>query len=314
MLDILKGGDIVMEESKQLKWDIVCTGNEVTVSDTGIKIKEIYGGFGQGQKILTVPQIAQLHAEDPSDKNEVKRKIQRINDLINNNIILDSGDEYFEFGIDILDLKQTGSNGMFSKLKASKIYTQAQIGNAKNLYILSEQGYSLLINLMKDTKSKVIYKKVIRDYFRMKEIILSKDDTEQYMLRLLGKKERKKTTDTIKYFIERGDIEHDSKTKWKNAYARETNYIYKLLFGMTAKEIEKSLGLELKTYDTVRNYLSVEDIDDIRDIEGRVGYMQQDGRSYNEIQKRLKELYPTPRRPKMADKNISIIRRLMLEQ
>lgn len=42
--------------------------------------------------------------------------------------------------------------------------------------------------------------------------------------------------------------------------------------------------------------------------------MQQDGKSYIEIHRRLKELYTVPRRPKMADKNISIIRRLMLEQ
>lgn len=302
-------------EKEQLKWDIVCTGNEVEISDTSIKIKELYGGFGQGQKILTVPQIALLHVENSNNKNEVKEKIKAINRLINNNIILDSGDKYFEFGIDIIDLKQGVLSNLFSNLKKAKIYTQSQIGNAKNLYILSEQGYSLLINLMKDTKSKIIYKKVIRDYFRMKELILNKDDTEQYMLRLLGKKERKKTTDTIKYFIEKGDFPwHNPKDVRNNAYARETNYVYKLLFGMTAKQIEGFLGLNLKTYDTVRNYSSIQDIDDIRDIEGRVGYMQQDRKSYNEIHKRLKELYPIPRRPKMADKNISIIRRLMLEQ
>lgn len=256
---------------EQLKWEIVCTGNEIEISDTTVKIKELYGGFGQGQKILTVPQIAKLHCDNPNDKKEITKKIARINELINNNIILDSGDKYFEFGIDIIDLKQDVSNVMFSNLKKAKIYTQAQIGNAKNLYILSEQGYSLLINLMKDTKSKIIYKKVIRDYFRMKELILSKDDTEQYMLRLLGKKERKKTTDTIKYFIEKGDFSwHNPKIPKYNAYAIETNYVYKLLFGMTAKEIENFLGLNLKSYDTVRNYLSVQDIDDIRDIEGRL--------------------------------------------
>jgi hypothetical protein len=294
------------EKGEQLKWDIICTGNETIISDTNIKIKELYGGFGQGQKILTVPQIALLHADNPNDKKEITKKITRINELINNNIILDSGDKYFEFGIDILDLKHHVSNDLFNNLKKAKIYTQSQIGNAKNLYILSEQGYSLLINLMKDIKSKIIYKKVIRDYFRMKEYILNKEDAEQYMLRLSGKKERKKTTDTIKYFIDRGDLQDDGYT-----YAKETNYIYQLLFGMTAKQIESFLGLHLKTYDTVRNYLSYEDIDNIRNIEGRVGYMQEDNKSYNEIRKRLKELYPVPNRPKLADKNISLIKRLL---
>ncbi|WP_125154504.1 hypothetical protein [Clostridium rectalis] len=81
---------------EQLKWDIVCTGNEVEISDIPIKIKELYGGFGQGQKILTVPQIAKLHCDNPNDKKDITKKVARINELINNNIILDSGDKYFE--------------------------------------------------------------------------------------------------------------------------------------------------------------------------------------------------------------------------
>ena len=59
----------------QLKWDIVGTGSEVMISDTTIKIKELYGAFGQGQKILTVEQIAQLHADDPTNKIEIQRRV-----------------------------------------------------------------------------------------------------------------------------------------------------------------------------------------------------------------------------------------------
>lgn len=303
------------EKFEQLKWDITCTGNEVMITDTTIKIQEIYGGFGQGQKILTVQQIALLHVDDPSNKDEVTKKVTRINELINKNIILDSGDQYFEFGIDIIDLKSdhvSNEDGKVIKsLIKSKIYTQNSVNRATNLFILSEQGYSLLINLMTDTKSKVVYKRVIRDYFRMKDYVLSKDDAAQYMMRLLGKQERLKTTDMIKYFIERGDIPHDPKDIKRNAYARETNFVYKLLFGMTAKEIESYLKLELKPNDTIRNYISLDDIDVIRDIEGRIGYMQQDNKSYQEIHGRLKELHPVPKRPRLADKNIAFIRRLI---
>lgn len=297
---------------EQLKWDIVCTGNQITIPETHVEIKELYGGFGQGQRILTVPQIAQLHCDNPYDKTEVKKKIGRINDLINNNLILDNGEMYFEFGIDILDLKQNGENGLFSNLKKQGIYTQAQIGNAKNLYILSEQGYSLLINLMSDMKSKIMHKRVIRDYFNIKKLLLTSEDTAQQMARLLGKKERKKTTDTIKHFIESGELYHNPSNPKMNAYAKETNYIYKTLFGMTAKEIEEYLELEIKDYDTVRNYLCYEDVDMIRDVEGRVGYMMQDGKTYAEIKARLKELYPSPIKPKLADKSIPMIKRLLL--
>lgn len=299
-----------MENSYQVKWEIT-TGSKVKLLDKQIEIEELYGGFGQGQRILTVPQIAKLHVDNPEDKNELKTKIKRINDLINNNIILPNQEKYFEFGIDIIDLKQDGSNDLFKKLKEAKIYTQAQIGNAKNIYILSEQGYSLLINLMTDSKSKIIYKNVIRDYFRMKQVLLSSEDTQQYMMRLMGKKERKKMTDSIKYFIDRGDL---IETKYYHPYADETNFIYKILFGMTKKQIVDYLGIAFKnTNDTLRNYLCYEDVSDIMEIESRMAYMQQDNKSYREIKSRLKELYPNTRSPKIAGKDTSFIKQLLLQ-
>ncbi|WP_252241631.1 hypothetical protein [Clostridium sp. ZBS18] len=298
-------------KEEQLKWEITTTGNKVKLLENHIEIEELYGGFGQGQKILTVPMIAKLHVDNPNDKNEIKAKIKKINEKINNNIILPSGEEYFEFGIDIIDLKQVQESNLFSELKKAKIYTQSQIGNANNLYILSEQGYSLLINLMSDSKSKIIYKNVIRDYFKMKQVVLSREDTQQYMMRIMGKKERKKMTDTIKYFIDRGDL---VETKYYHPYASETNFIYKILFGMTKDEIVNHLGIDFKNKnDTLRNYLSYEDVVDIMEIENRISYMQQDGKSYNEIRDRLKELYPNTRNPKLAGKDTTFIKQLLLQ-
>lgn len=296
---------------EQLKWEITTTGNKVELLENHVEIEELYGGFGQGQRILTVPQIAKLHVDDPENKNQVKEKIKEINRNINNNIILPNGESYFEFGIDIIDLKQVNESHLFTELKKAKVYTQAQIGNANNLYILSEQGYSLLINLMTDSKSKIIYKNVIRDYFRMKQIILNSEDTQQYMMRLLGKKERKKMTDSIKYYIDRGDL---VPTKYYNPYAVETNFIYKVLFNMTKDEIVRFLGITFKnTNDTLRNYLSFEDVSDIMDIESRISIWQEDGKSYNQIKDRLKELYPKARQPKLAGKDTTFIKQLLLQ-
>lgn len=299
----------VKQEDGQMKWEITCSENKVALLDTHVEIKELYGGFGQGQKILTIPQIAMLHVDNPADKKSVQEKIKRINELINKNIKLDDGTDYFEFGIDIIDLKQDVSTDLFSMLKKQGIYTQSQIGNATNLFILSEQGYSLLINLMTDTRSKVIYKQVIRDYFRMKQVILSSDDAMQYIKRVMSKQERKKMTDTIKHFIDKGDL---VESKYYHPYASETNFIYEILFGMTAQEIITYLGLELqKSGDTLRNYLHYSDIDEIMKIESRIGYMQEDGKSYIEIKERLKQLYPNTRKPTLADKNTTFIKQLM---
>lgn len=301
------------QEEGQIKWEITCSDNKVALLDTHVEINELYGGFGQGQKILTVPQIAMLHVDDPNSKTQVKDKIKRINELINKNILLDDGTEYFEFGIDIIDLKSedvSNDHGNIVKnLIKNKIYTQNSVNRSTNLFILSEQGYSLLINLMTDTKSKVIYKQVIRDYFRMKQVILSSSDAQQYMKRIMSKKERKKMTDTIKYFIDKGDL---VETKYYHPYASETNFIYRILFGMTAQEIIDYLGIKLeKTGDTLRNYLHYSDIDDIMNIESRIGYMQEDGKSYSEIKERLQQLYPNTRKPTLADKNTTFIKQLM---
>ena len=123
----------------KVKWDITYNGNEVMISDTVIKIKEICGGFDQGQKILTVQQIALLHVDDSQNKKKVTAKVKRINELINNNIV------NFTYMVDILDLKNHNNN--LDKLKEAKIYTQAQIGNAKSIYILSSTGYCKLYNI-----------------------------------------------------------------------------------------------------------------------------------------------------------------------
>jgi len=298
-------------KGEQIKWEITTTGNKVQLLEGHVEIEELYGGFGQGQRILTTHQIAKLHVDDPNDKKQVQEKIKEINRNINNNIILPSGESYFEFGIDIIDLKQVNENHLFSELKKAKIYTQSQIGNANNLYILSEQGYSLLINLMTDSKSKVIYKNVIRDYFKMKEVFLTSDDTQQYMMRLMGIKERKKMCDAIKYYIDRGDL---VETKYYHPYASETNFNYKVLFGMTKDEIVNFLGITFKnSNDTLRNYLCYEDVYEIMDIENRISHWQEDGWSYKQIKDRLKELYPNTRQPKLAGKDTTFIKQLLAQ-
>lgn len=144
------------EKSEQLKWDIICTGNEVIVSDTNIKIQELYGGFGQGQKMLTVQQIALLHVDNPNDKDEVKKKVSRINELINENI------NNFIYEVDIYDIK--GDIYNINKLLEFKICSQNSINRANNVYILSAIGYCKLYNVMRN-KDNRLKEKILELYF-----------------------------------------------------------------------------------------------------------------------------------------------------
>ena len=57
----------------------------------GKEIPVVEGGFGEGQKVVLAKTIAEIHGME----------LREVNQLINNNI------DEFDFGIDILDLKNT---------------------------------------------------------------------------------------------------------------------------------------------------------------------------------------------------------------
>ena len=67
--------------------------------------------------------------------------MRKINELINNNR------KRFKDDIDIIDLMGTD---FVIHLMDSKIYTQKAINASKNIYLLSERGYSKLLKILDD--------------------------------------------------------------------------------------------------------------------------------------------------------------------
>lgn len=122
----------------------------------GIDIPIVEGGFGENCKVLFTKTIAEIH----------EMKVKEINKIINSNI------DEFEFGVDILDLK-TGDYR--EPVLQSGILTKAEYGNSNNIYLLSEQGYMLLVGFMKTEKAKEIRKKLRREYFTMRQVINSNE-------------------------------------------------------------------------------------------------------------------------------------------
>lgn len=102
----------------------------------------VEGGFGEGQKVLLAKTIAEIHGTE----------LRTINQTIDRNI------EEFEFGVDLLDLKNSITN--CDSLSEGGIYTKQQIANSKNIYLLSEQGYMLLVGFMRTQKAKAFKKEV----------------------------------------------------------------------------------------------------------------------------------------------------------
>lgn len=128
-------------------------GNEVQISGTqtfmGKEIPVILGGFGEGQKVMLAKTVAEIH--------EVETKY--VNKLINKNHLR------FKEGVDIIDLK-TGSP---KELVLQLGFTNAQWGNANNIYLLSERGYAKLIKIMDSDLAWDIHDKLIDEYFQLRE-------------------------------------------------------------------------------------------------------------------------------------------------
>lgn len=129
----------------------------------GINIPVIHGGFGEDQKVILAKTVAEIH----------EMRVDKVNDLIRNNI------EEFEIGVDLLDLKvNLGEVYNFEELG----FTKMQVAKAKNIYLLSEQGYMTLVMLMRTDKAKEIRKQLRREYFSMREIINSNEQLKAQLL------------------------------------------------------------------------------------------------------------------------------------
>lgn len=127
----------------------------------GKEIPVITGGFSEGQKVVLAKTIAEIHGVE----------LREVNQLINNNI------DEFDFGIDILDLKNTKYFNIITNDLEIKVSN-----NTKNFYLLSEQGYHALVSLMRTDKAKAIRKQLRREYFAMREIINSNEQLKAMAL------------------------------------------------------------------------------------------------------------------------------------
>ena len=128
-------------------------GNEIRITGTqafmGKEIPVVLGGFGEGQKVMLAKTVAEIH--------EVETKY--VNKLINKNHLR------FKEGVDIIDLKTGSSKELVLQLG----FTNAQWGNANNIYLLSERGYAKLIKIMDSDLAWDIHDKLIDEYFQLRE-------------------------------------------------------------------------------------------------------------------------------------------------
>lgn len=167
----------------------------------GMKFHDIEGGFGEGKKAMLVKEIANIHNKDLR--------------VINQNI--ERNRERFKDNIDIVDLKGTD---FAITLSDSGIYTQNSINASKNIYLLSERGYSKLLKILEDDFAWEQYDKLVDGYFNMRNQLSS------------GKVKQLKPN--LK--------EKEIQTRFNNSVARKANALLKIANDpLTTKERKKIL-------------------------------------------------------------------------
>ena len=140
--------------------------NEITVQGTqefmGKEIPVVYGGFGEGQKVVTDKTVSEIHGQ----------KATKIRETIKNNI------KRFKEDIDIMDIKRILDTDTLKQLG----YAKQSITQADNIYLLSERGYAKLIKIMDSDKAWEVHDKLMDEYFSMRQVIENSDYLKSQLL------------------------------------------------------------------------------------------------------------------------------------
>ena len=148
----------------------------------GMEIPVIAGGFGEGCKCVKANTVAEIH----------EARLDKVNELISNNI------SEFETGVDILDLMDNEES-----LNLAKGLGFITNNRQKHCYLLSEQGYMLLVGFMKTDKAKQIRKELRRQYFSMRETIHNTYDVvDLAMLKVLKAKNKQEAMIALQEYNE----------------------------------------------------------------------------------------------------------------
>ncbi|WP_202905436.1 ORF6C domain-containing protein, partial [Clostridium botulinum] len=131
---------------------------------------DIEGGFGESKKAMLAKEIAEIH----------RREVKKVNELINNNR------KRFKDNVDIIDLK----TGLSKRLVLEMGLTNAQYGNANNIYLLSERGYSKLLKILEDDLAWEQYEKLVDGYFNMRSEIPKMSKELQAIFMIDGKQQK----------------------------------------------------------------------------------------------------------------------------
>jgi phage antirepressor YoqD-like protein len=122
----------------------------------GIQIPVIEGGFGEGKRIVTVKTLSEIH------NVETKEVTKSINRLIERKRLKEN--------VDYIDVRSQ-VNSLPMDIESIFGVKNEYLTRTKNIFILSERGYTKLIKAMDDDTSWDVMDQFIDEYFTMRQVI-----------------------------------------------------------------------------------------------------------------------------------------------
>lgn len=147
----------------------------------------------------------------------------------------------------------------------------------ETMYILNEMQSTLLMTYLKNTdKVREFKKRLVKEFFFKNKELQARSET-----RHIGIHSRKSLTDAIRDKVDEG-------TNFKNfAYGNYSKLVYKKVLGETVKSFKDRNGLTKN--DNVRNYLTIEQLEKVQEIESKIATYLEIRKDMGENDKRIYE-------------------------
>lgn len=169
---------------------------------------------------------------------------------------------------DIRNIQNDISSAEFSALFHLENY-KAPNGKSNPMYLMTRDGFTLLAMGYTGEKAMKFKLAYIKQFNAMEKALQGK-----LVEREKGIAVRQSLTKALQQSTE-------NERMHGHAYSTYTNCIYKVLFGMNAKQFREHLGIEKK--DSLRDYLSVEELNAIEAMERLVSGLVDCGWGYDQI-------------------------------
>ena len=176
----------------------------------------------------------------------------------------------------IRDIENLKCSSEFTERNFALSSYKDKSGKSNKEYIVTEDGFSILCMGYTGEKAMSFKERYIEEFNAMKdELKRIYTERQQWQIeRDKGVVIRHILTDTIKMKI--ADSPHK-----RFAYPNYTNLIYRVLFGKTAKELEKDYGIKEK--ENLRDFFTGADLEKVQSMEMLVSSLIGCGWGYEEI-------------------------------